>query len=126
MAAVFALVNASSPCKYHAASPDKTRLAQIDLDGDALTISVSTSKETTTTTPPDAGNTGTAVEHSDVAATTFHRRERSETFWGRTIHMPESADMENIAAQLAEGVLTVSIPKQAEHAAPKRRQISIA
>jgi hypothetical protein len=103
-------------------------LVQINVDGDIVTISVSTSQESATTTSPAAvdGNTDTAIEQSDVSAPTFHRRERSTTFWGRTIHMPESANMDEIGAQLAEGVLTVSIPKRAEHAAPKRRQIRIA
>ncbi|QTA80136.1 Heat shock protein, Hsp 20 family [Desulfonema limicola] len=52
----------------------------------------------------------------------YHRREREAGSFSRIINLPNAVDTEKIEAKLANGILTVSIPK-AEIAKP--RQITI-
>lgn len=52
----------------------------------------------------------------------FHRREREGGRFSRAIALPGDIDAENVKARLADGVLTVTVPK-AEKAKP--RQIAV-
>ena len=58
----------------------------------------------------------------EAADARYHRREREAGRFSRAIALPDDIDTENVKARLADGVLTVTIPK-AEKARP--RQISI-
>jgi HSP20 family protein len=49
----------------------------------------------------------------------YHRREREEGRFSRAIGLPGDIDPDNVKARLADGVLTVTIPK-AEKAKPKK------
>lgn len=55
----------------------------------------------------------------------FHRSERVSTFRGRALRMPENANMDDIKAKYEDGVLEVTIPKQAAERAPEGRAIAI-
>jgi HSP20 family protein len=52
----------------------------------------------------------------------YHRRERAEGAFNRTVTLPMEVDPERIDARYAEGVLTLTLPK-AEQAKP--RQIAV-
>ena len=54
----------------------------------------------------------------------YHRQERSSTFASRSIRMPETADLGKIGARYQDGVLLLTVPKQADMTA-KHRQIQI-
>lgn len=56
------------------------------------------------------------VERNDV---TFQRRERESGQFGRTVILPDKVDAENVTARLADGVLTITLPKS-EAAKPKQ------
>jgi HSP20 family protein len=66
-----------------------------------------------------AGERRIAEEAADAR---YHRREREAGRFSRAVALPDDIDMENVKARMADGVLTVTIPK-AEKARP--RQISI-
>jgi Hsp20/alpha crystallin family len=111
---------------------------QVDVDGDALTLSVVTpSKNDAPAAITPGSDSAAAGDKPDAAADTgataaaaeqkctVHRRERGAAFAERTLRMPESADMERVSAELDLGVLTVSVPKR-DDAVTKRRQVPIA
>jgi HSP20 family protein len=58
-------------------------------------------------------------EHERVS---YHRKERADGTFNRTIALPTTIDAERVDAHYNEGVLTVKLPKAAE---AKPRQISI-
>jgi len=58
----------------------------------------------------------------EAADARYHRREREAGRFSRAVALPDDIDTENVKARLADGVLTVTIPK-AEKARP--RQIAI-
>ena len=80
----------------------------IDVDGDHISLSVRKSEAAET-------------DDKDSAGVTFHRTERSSEYVSRTFHMPENADMENIDAKYAEGVLNLTIAKKSVNSNEKRR-----
>ena len=51
-----------------------------------------------------------------------HRREREAGRFSRAVALPDDIDTENVRARLADGVLTVTIPKAAKS---KPRQIAV-
>jgi HSP20 family protein len=83
---------------------------KLSVDGDVLSISVE--------------NVGKAKEETkEEGGIKVHRIERSAAFARRAIRLPESANTENISADLNHGVLTVHIPKREK--APRQRTIPI-
>jgi HSP20 family protein len=58
-------------------------------------------------------------EHERVS---YHRRERAEGSFNRTVTLPTEVDAERVDARYADGILTLKLPK-AEAAKP--RQISV-
>jgi HSP20 family protein len=57
---------------------------------------------------------GTREPRADAAARRWHRRERSHGHFARSFALPETADLDSIAAKFEDGVLQVSIRKLAE------------
>jgi HSP20 family protein len=66
-----------------------------------------------------AGKREIATEHDRVS---YHRKERPEGSFNRTLTLPTELDVERIEARYADGVLTLRLPK-AEAAKP--RQITV-
>lgn len=66
-----------------------------------------------------AGNRSIPVEDGNVS---YHRRERAEGAFRRTLTLPTDIDMEKSEARCTDGVLTLRLPK-AERAKP--RQIAV-
>ncbi|KAL6868303.1 hypothetical protein ACP4OV_015148 [Aristida adscensionis] len=56
----------------------------------------------------------------------WHRAERAAGRFWRRFRMPPGADVERVAATLDHGVLTVTVPKAAEHRRHEPRVITIA
>jgi HSP20 family protein len=54
----------------------------------------------------------------------YHTYERAYGSFSRMFALPDSADVDNIRAELNNGVLTLSVPKK-PGAAPQRRKIQI-
>jgi HSP20 family protein len=52
----------------------------------------------------------------------YHRKERAEGSFNRTITLPTEVDAERVSARYADGILAVTLPK-AEEAKP--RQIKV-
>jgi len=52
----------------------------------------------------------------------YHRREREEGSFSRSLTLPTDIDIERVSAGYADGVLTITLPKAAE---AKPRQIAI-
>lgn len=52
----------------------------------------------------------------------YHRKERAEGSFNRTVTLPSEVDAQRAEARYADGILTVTLPK-AEHAKP--RQITV-
>ncbi len=52
-----------------------------------------------------------AVPSGDVACEQFHRIERGHGRFSRAFTLPEAIDVDNISADLKDGILTVAIPK---------------
>uniref|UniRef100_A0ACD5W8B5 Uncharacterized protein n=1 Tax=Avena sativa TaxID=4498 RepID=A0ACD5W8B5_AVESA len=55
----------------------------------------------------------------------WHRAERAAGRFWRRFRMPARADVDRVAARLEDGVLTVTVPKVAEHRRREPRVISI-
>jgi HSP20 family protein len=83
---------------------------KVNVNADVLTISVE--------------KTAGKEETKEEKGVKYHRQERSSTFASRSIRMPETADLGKIGARYQDGVLLLSVPKQADTAA-KHRQIQI-
>ena len=66
-----------------------------------------------------AGKREIAREHERVS---YHRRERAEGSFNRTVTLPTEVDPERVDARYADGILTLTLPK-AEQAKP--RQITV-
>ena len=66
-----------------------------------------------------AGERRIAEEAADAR---YHRREREAVRFSRAVALPGDIDTENVRARLADGILTVTVPKS-ERAKP--RQIDI-
>ena len=66
-----------------------------------------------------AGKREIQREHERVS---YHRRERPEGSFNRTVTLPTEVDAERVDARYADGVLTLTLPK-AEQAKP--RQITV-
>ena len=66
-----------------------------------------------------AGKREIQREHERVS---YHRRERAEGSFNRTVTLPSEVDAERVDARYADGVLTLTLPK-AEQAKP--RQITV-
>ena len=62
------------------------------------------------------GNKKPSTDEENVR---YHRAERGAGEFTRTIVLPESVDADNISANMAEGVLTVRMPKS-ESAIPRK------
>eukprot|EP00887_Chlorella_sp_A99_P007407 scaffold2.g7407.t1 len=60
-------------------------------------------------------------EKKEEAGRKWHRYERSSTFVGRALRMPESADMEKVRAKYENGMLVLDIPKKPEAKAEAKR-----
>ena len=52
----------------------------------------------------------------------YHRRERRTGSFERALHLPVEVDAENVKATLADGVLTITMPK-AEAALPRKIEV---
>jgi HSP20 family protein len=66
-----------------------------------------------------AGKREIATEHARVS---YHRKERPEGSFNRTLTLPTELDVDRIEARYADGILTLRLPK-AEAAKP--RQITV-
>jgi HSP20 family protein len=66
-----------------------------------------------------AGKREIQQEHERVS---YHRKERPEGSFSRTVTLPAEVDAERVEAKYADGVLTIMLPK-AEAAKP--RQIAV-
>lgn len=65
-------------------------------------------------------------EKNDQQRGQYLRREFSYSKFQQTLTLPDDVDREGISAQMADGVLTISLPKKAVTAtAPATRQIEI-
>ena len=105
---------------------------RVSVDGDALTLSVEHSAATDGATTDGGESAGEGAEPAAAEGTVektsgrvLHRQERTFEYDNRVIRMPDSADMEQVDAQCADGVLTVTIPKK-DHAVAKRRTVPVA
>jgi HSP20 family protein len=63
-----------------------------------------------------AGRREIAKEHERVS---YHRRERAEGSFNRTVTLPVELDAERIEARYADGILALTLPK-AEEAKPRQ------
>ena len=66
-----------------------------------------------------AGKRDIPREHERVS---YHRKERAEGSFNRTVTLPMEVDSERVEARYADGILTLTLPK-AEEAKP--RQIAV-
>lgn len=66
-----------------------------------------------------AGSREIQIEHE---RTSYHRKERPEGSFNRTVTLPANIDAERVEARYADGILTLTLPK-AEEAKP--RQITV-
>ena len=66
-----------------------------------------------------AGKREIQREHERVS---YHRRERAEGSFNRTVTLPTEVDAERVDARYTDGILTLTLPKAAE---TKPRQIAV-
>ncbi len=66
-----------------------------------------------------AGKREIQREHERVS---YHRKERAEGTFNRTVTLPTEVDTERVDARYADGILTLRLPKAAE---TKPRQITV-
>jgi HSP20 family protein len=59
------------------------------------------------------------LEHERVS---YHRRERAEGPFNRTLTLPAEVDADRVTARYADGILTVTLPK-AESAKPRQIRV---
>jgi HSP20 family protein len=55
-----------------------------------------------------------SVTGSDLPCEQFHRVERGHGRFSRAFTLPEPIEVENVSADLKDGVLTITIPKAAD------------
>jgi HSP20 family protein len=79
----------------------------IDIEKDVLSLSVDSKQE--------------ADKSGETDGVTWHHTERSHTFIKRSLRMPETADMENVAANYKDGTLSITVPKKAATAEASKR-----
>ena len=60
----------------------------------------------------------------DVPETAFHRRERGTGDFSRVVPLPVEVDADRVQARMANGVLTITLPKAAA-ARPKKVQVKV-
>jgi len=63
-------------------------------------------------------------EHDDEEGITYHRRERPVGSFSRRIPLPVEVDAEHVSAELAGGVLRVTLPK-APAAKPRKIKVNV-
>jgi HSP20 family protein len=63
------------------------------------------------------GARGSTNEGRDIACEQYHRVERGHGRFSRAFTLPEPIDVNAIAAELKDGVLTVTMPKSTDRAA---------
>ena len=83
---------------------------KIDVDDTVMSISVDQKHEQS--------------EQKTTDGVQWHHSERARSFVKRSLRMPETADMENITAEYADGVLHVSVPKREVPVKVKRVEIA--
>jgi len=105
---VFPLINLTEDTDNFYLRAELPGVAAGDLDIQAVDNGISIS-----------GERKIATEHKDAK---YHRRERDAGTFSRMVTLPSDIDVDNVKASLANGILTVTIPK-AEDAKP--RQITI-
>lgn len=66
-----------------------------------------------------AGKREIQREHERVS---YHRRERAEGFFNRTVTLPTEVDAQRVDAKYSDGILTITLPKAEEG---KPRQITV-
>jgi len=59
---------------------------------------------------------------TEPASVSYHRRERAEGSFNRTLTLPVEVDAERVEARYVDGVLTLALPK-AEAAKPRQIQV---
>jgi len=64
-------------------------------------------------------------EEVDQEGVTYHRRERAVGGFTRVVRLPMEVDADRVAAELRNGVLTVTLPK-ADSAKPRKIQVASA
>ena len=70
-------------------------------------ISIDSNKSTTDTTERDGW--------------TYHRMERSSTYGQRALRLPKTADTAHVTARVANGVLSISVPKTGPQEQTRKR-----
>lgn len=71
---------------------------KVTVDGDVVRINVETKQA--------------KEETKEEKGVKWHRYERSSSYMGRALRMPENADLDKLKAKLSEGVLQLEIPKK--------------
>ena len=77
---------------------------QIDIQADDFRIAIS-------------GARTAALGGGDMRCEQFHRVERGHGRLSRAFTLPEAIDVEHVSATLKDGILTVTMPKAADHSA---------
>ena len=77
---------------------------QIDIQADDFRIAISGSRRAT-------------PSGRDMRCEQFHRVERGHGRFSRAFTLPEAIDVEHVSATLKDGILTVTMPKAADHSA---------
>lgn len=72
-----------------------------------------------------SGELSIKVERPEITeeGVTYHRRERGTGSFARVLRLPVDVDNEHVGAQLADGVLTITLPK-AEAARPRKIEVT--
>ena len=86
----------------------------VEISGNQMTIS-GEKKTELSETAPEGGKT------DDKDAPAYHRIERYAGSFRRLMSFPFDIDPDTVAAEMKDGVLTVTVPKPAETADKKRR-----
>ena len=63
------------------------------------------------------GARGTTNRGRDIPCEQYHRVERGHGRFSRTFTLPEPIDVNAVAAELKDGILTVTMPKSSDHSA---------
>ncbi|KAK9808901.1 hypothetical protein WJX72_006071 [[Myrmecia] bisecta] len=111
---------------------DKNQI-QVQTNGDLLTIGVEPEKEPEQPQEAQAQEGAAKAQEGKEAPKeqpaqgeaklVYHRHERRHDWVHRSIRMPEDADLDHVKAKYENGVLKLTIPKNAE--AQKSRQVPV-